>query len=161
MFSFFYRESYSQMGVKLSSNEALGILDSGYLEDYDGSDGQLTLYHEATATRYSLLMTELPSATPTIAHDVFQGYFALAGKPDGRYQFQGRLRDVAGNYTVLNEIANPSGHERVIKVGIEIVLKYLPFVIPQFEVTYRQPAITEVTHRQRMVSSVTVSQRRS
>jgi hypothetical protein len=121
MISQFSRSNYIQLAITLSSNEALGILDSAYLEDYNGNDGILTLFHEATGTRYPLLMTELPDETPSIEHDVFRGYFVLSSKPDGLYWLQGRIRDVAGNYTILGAVASPNGTEQILNVGIEIL----------------------------------------
>lgn len=124
MISQFPRGAYSQIAITLTSNETLGILDSGYLEDWDGNDGQLSLYHAATNTRYPLLLTEVISETPTVSKDVFRGFFALAGKPDGLYAIQGRIRDIAGNYTILSAIANPNGTEQILELGIEIISGY-------------------------------------
>ena len=121
MISQFSRANYQQVAITLSSNEILGLLSSDYLEDYSGNNGSISLFHVASSVRYPLLMTEVFVETPTIPHDVFRGYFVLAGKPDGLYWLQGRLRDVVGNYTVLGQVANPIGNERVLEIGIDIV----------------------------------------
>jgi hypothetical protein len=145
MLSLFYRSSYSQIVIKLSSDETLGILDSGYLEDYGGNNGRVTLHHEPTGVKYPLLMAELPSETPATEHDVFEGRFLLTGKPNGRYWIQGRVRDIAGNYTILGAIANPVGNERVLSLGIELLDNYAPVIIPRVTTTYRQQVTCRAT----------------
>lgn len=116
----FNRSGYTELWITLSSNEVLGILDSGYLEDYDGTDGQVSLYHAATSTRLAVPMNELTEETPGIPHDVFSGFVTLAGLSDGLWAVQGRVRDVAGNYTILGAVANPLGGEQVIALEIEV-----------------------------------------
>lgn len=120
MISQFPRANYSQVAITITANEELGTPDPNYLQDYNGNDGLLTLLHEATGVRYPLLMGEVPAETPDIPHDVFRGYFMLTGRPNGLYWLQGRIRDVAGNYTILGAIANPNGTERILEIGIEV-----------------------------------------
>ena len=121
MISQFQRANYGQIAITLSADETLGLLDSAYLQDYNGNDGQLSLFNEFTGIRYPVLMGEIPELTPEIPHDVFRGYFQITGRPNGLYWLQGRLRDVVGNYTVLGQVANPIGNERVLNIGIDVV----------------------------------------
>jgi hypothetical protein len=95
----FYKSNYSQIAITVTSNEVLGILDTDYIEDYYGVDGQVTVYHPATDTRYPVLMTAIVPETQ------FRGYFQLTGKPLGQYQIQGKVRDKIGNVTVMGAIA--------------------------------------------------------
>jgi len=118
----FARASYTQLWLKIRSDETLGILDSDYLEDYNGVDGQITLHHVATVTDYTVLMSHVPGETPTIPFDVFQGvYSPLADLPDGIYELRFRCRDVMGNYTIVNSVQNPFGGERILSLNLEIV----------------------------------------
>lgn len=116
----FYRQNFSQLWIKLQSNEALGVLDSDYLEDYFGVDGQVSLLHVPTGQRFAVLMVEVPQETPAVPHDVFQGYRFLSALPDGEYQVQCRVRDVLGNYTVVGDVASPRGDERRIALSFEV-----------------------------------------
>jgi hypothetical protein len=112
----FYRGDFTLLWLTLSSNEALGVLDNSYLEDYSGTDGQVSLYHVETDTRQAVLLTEsVPDElTP---HEVFTGFVDLTTLPDGTYRVEGRVRDVIGNYAILSEIAAPTGEERVEPLG--------------------------------------------
>lgn len=110
----FYKGLYSEIWVKLVSNETLGVLDFDYIEDYYGNDGQLTLRHLETDEAYPVLMQSLDSDTPSIDKDVFQGFHASASLPNGNYQIEGRVRDIAGNYTILSAFENIDGSERLI-----------------------------------------------
>lgn len=106
--------------LHLASNEALGVLDTGYLEDYYGTDSQLTLYHLATGVAYPVAMVET-AETPSVPHDQFEGSYPFELLPDGDYEIYGRLRDVAGNYVVLGTVAHPYGGESVIRVVLTIL----------------------------------------
>lgn len=117
----FYRGSFTTLIMDLPSNEALGLLDTGYLEDYNGVDGQLTLHHVDTTTDYSLTVTAVPAETPSVDNDYFRGSFTLAGKPNGVYQIRGRCRDTVGNVTILNSIASPAGGEDVRTLTLTIL----------------------------------------
>lgn len=118
--SILYRANFTTMTIRLQSNEELGILDSGYLEDYFGNDGQITLYHIDTDTSYPILMVEQPDETPEIPFDVFVGIRSLASLPDGDYEIRGRCRDVVGNYTIMNSINNPLGTENTTELLLTI-----------------------------------------
>lgn len=97
----FFRLNFTELWIKLTSNEALGVLDSNYIEDYNGVDGQLTLRNKDTNTTYSLLMSSVPLETPSVDDDVFIGSYPLSSLPNGDYEILGRVRDIAGNYTIL------------------------------------------------------------
>lgn len=114
-----YRGQFSTLWITLQSNEQLGILDSGYLEDYYGNDGQVTLHHVDTGTDYPVLMTEVVATTPEIPHDVFRGQVDMASLPDGDYQVRGRCCDIVGNYSILSSVETPAGDE-VLQIGLEI-----------------------------------------
>lgn len=118
--SVIYRSQFSTLWITLEANETLGILDSDYLEDYYGNDGQVTLHHVDSATDYPVLMVEQVAETPEIPHDVFRGQANLTGLPDGNYQVRGRCRDVVGHYTILSSVQTPFGGELVIALGFEI-----------------------------------------
>jgi hypothetical protein len=115
-----YRGSFSSLWVTLQSNEQLGILDTDYLEDWAGNDGQVTVHHVEGATDYPVLMVEQPAQTPGTANDVFRGQIDLDAVPDGNYEIRGRCRDIVGNYTILNSVQSPVGGEQVIAMGFEI-----------------------------------------
>lgn len=159
--STFYRGQFTELWITLSSNEVLGVLDSDYIEDYFGADGQITLRHENDSF-YTVLMNEVPEDTPGVAHDVFTGPLDLSTVPDGVYTIQGRVRDVIGNYTILNEVENPFGDERIINLtftvasagpptnlvvsvgpvklmgGITLEMKFKP--TPEFVLSFEAPA---------------------
>ena len=119
----FRRGDYNQVWFTLRSDEVLGVLDSSYIQDYFGNQGQVTLLNLQTQERLSIPITEVtgPSdPTPLIPHDVFSGYVDLDILQDGSYKIEGLVRDVIGNYTILSEIQNPVGGERVISFDLRI-----------------------------------------
>jgi hypothetical protein len=109
----FSRQDYTELWIKIVSNESLGILDSDYVEDYFGVDGQLTLLEISSGTRIPIPMTEDLDTSPTIPHDVFVGMIDLTVLADGLYRVEGRVRDVLGNYRILSEVQTPLGGEDV------------------------------------------------
>ena len=117
----FYRAAHTTLWLTIQSNESLGVLDSDYIEDYHGADGQLTLHHVATTTDYPVLMAPQPDQTPLIPNDVFRGPVTLATLPDGDYELRGRVRDVTGNYTILSAFASPQGGEDVQAIVLTIL----------------------------------------
>lgn len=120
--STFNRGNFTQLWIKLTSDEPLGILDTDYLEDYDGNDGFITLHHVATSQDYQLAMLAVPQDTPSIPNDVFQGvYSPLSDLADGEYELRFRCRDPYGNYTISNSVAAPSGEERVINLALVLI----------------------------------------
>lgn len=118
--SIVYRGQLTTLWVILQSNEQLGLLDSDYLEDYFGNDGQLTLHHVESNTDYPVLMIEQVTDTPIIPHDVFRGQVSLAGLPSGTFQVRGRCRDRAGNYTVVSAVQSPIGDEQVVSLWFQL-----------------------------------------
>ena len=119
----FHRQNFTELWVTLQSNEVLGMLDSDYVEDYYGTDGQVTLYDTARDVRTPIPMTEVTGSedpTPTIPHDVFTGYIDLTTLSDGAYRIEGRVRDVVGYYTILSEVENPIGDERVLLFELQV-----------------------------------------
>ena len=115
-----YRGGMTTLWLTLQSNEALGILDSAYIEDYFGADGQVSLYHIATATHYPVVMVAQADQTPGIDNDVFKGSYLFSLLPNGDYEIRGRVRDVVGNYTILSALQNPSGGEGVQALALTI-----------------------------------------
>ena len=108
-----YRAQFSTLWITLQSNEQLGLLDSDYLEDYYGNDGQVTLHHIDSGIDYPVLMLHVSEETPEIPFDVFRGQTSLAILPNGDYEVRGRCRDLAGNYTILSAFESPLGTEAV------------------------------------------------
>ncbi len=116
----FNKLHYNEIWITLSSNEELGILDSDYLEDYFGADGQITLINESTLVRTPLLMNEITGGGP-FPHDVFTGYVPSDDLPVGFYHVEARVRDVIGNYSIIGEVSDPIGGERIINLAFEVV----------------------------------------
>ena len=115
-----YRGVFSTLWLTLASNEVLGILDTGYLEDFFGADGQVTVHHIEGGTDYPVVMVEQPAQTPGTANDVFMGQLALASIPDGHYEIRGRCRDTGGNYSILGSVDSPLGGEQVLALPFEV-----------------------------------------
>jgi hypothetical protein len=116
----FRRNDYNQLWITLQSNEILGLLDSSYIQDYYGVQGQVSLLNTETQQRTPVLMSEDTSTTPDISHDVFSGYIDLSELSDGLYKVEGMVRDVAGNYTILSQVQNPTGQENTIVFDVKI-----------------------------------------
>ena len=126
----FYRSLYHYLVLTLKSGESLGILDTEFLEDYNGQDGQVTLKNVATGVRTSVLVTSVPLDTPGVDNDVFKAVVPLTLFPlNGLYYLEGRCRDIAGNYTILTAVANPLGTELVIP--LEFSIQSYPTVFPK------------------------------
>ena len=117
----FPRGSFTNMQLRIKSNEELGILDSDYIEDYDGVDGYVTLKRVSDGARVSYPATPLPGETPGINNDVFQITVPLASLNNEVYELEGRVRDIIGNYTVFGSVASPRGDEDLTSLTIEIV----------------------------------------
>jgi hypothetical protein len=115
-----YRGGMTTLWLTLQSNEQLGILDTDYIEDSYGNDGQVSLYHISTDTHYPVVMIAQPAQTPGVDNDVFMGSYLFSLLPDGDYEIRGRVRDVVGNYTIFSEFQNPVGGEGVQALGLTI-----------------------------------------
>lgn len=109
----FNRDTYTSLWLTLRSDEPLGLLDSSYLEDETGLRGYLTIRH-SSGQSWQMPMSELPTETPNIPHDVFTGSLPLSSLPNGDFQIRGRVRDLTGNHTILSSVANPIGDERLV-----------------------------------------------
>jgi hypothetical protein len=116
----FNRESFTQLWITIRSNESLAILNSGYVEDYFGVDGQLTLHNMTDGTRISFVMNEDIDETPSIPHDVFSGFLDLTTLDNGLYRIEGRVRDGLGNYRILSDFQSPNGTEDVTLFELQI-----------------------------------------
>jgi hypothetical protein len=127
----FYRSTFTELWITIQSNEPLAPLDSGYVEDYFGVDGQLTLYNVDTNSRTPVLMSEDTGETPSIPHDVFTGMVDLTLVPNGNYRVEGRVRDVIGNYRILSEVQTPFGGEAVTLYEIIITEGLVVVVSPK------------------------------
>lgn len=97
----FYRKNFSEIWIRIISNETLGLLDSSFVQDYDGIDGQVTLRNLDSGQKYTVLVSEAVEETPEKPHDILVGFYSLASLPDGNYEVQGRVRDKAGNYSIV------------------------------------------------------------
>lgn len=126
----FHRQAYTQLWITVQADEPLALLSTAYLEDYFGVDGQLTLRDMSDDTRTPILMSENTSITPSIAHDVFEGFVDLSTVSNGLYRVEGRLRDSLGHYKILSEFQSPLGTEEVQLFEIEIndddIIVYAP-----------------------------------
>jgi hypothetical protein len=116
----FSRQNYSELWIRIIANESLGILQTDRVEDYFGVDGQLTLHNVTTDSRTPILMAEDVTATPSIAHDVFEGMVDLTTTPDGLYTVEGRVKDSLGNYRILSSVQSPLGDEDITLFEITI-----------------------------------------
>lgn len=117
----FYRGNYTNVIIVVRSNEELAILDSDYIEDYNGVDGQVSLYHIATDSRYPVPVVGIPSMTPTVPNDYFRGTYPLASLPNGDYQLQFRVRDIGGNYVISGAVSAPIGTESISTLTMTIL----------------------------------------
>ena len=115
-----YRGGMTTLWLTLKSNEALGILDTDYIQDFYSTDGQVSLYHIGTDIHYPVLMIAQPDQTPDVDNDVFMGSYLFNLLPDGDYEIRGRVRDVVGNYTILSAVQTPLGGEGVQALGLTI-----------------------------------------
>jgi len=112
----FLRGGYQELWLTLASDEPLGILDTAYLEDWSGQDGQVSLLQIQTGQRFPVPMAPAPSGSRVN----FQGWIALSGLLNGVYAIQGRVRDLVGNVTILGGYHAPDGSERVLNLGFEL-----------------------------------------
>ena len=117
----FPRGSFTNVQIVIRSNEELGILDSGYIEDYDGTDGYVTLRRVSDGSRTSYPAVALPGETPEIDNDVFQITVPLSSLQNEVYELEARVRDITGNYTIIGAVSTPLGGEDLSSLSIEIV----------------------------------------
>jgi hypothetical protein len=112
----FLRGSFQELWLTLLSYEPLGILDTGFLEDWFGQDGQVSLLHVPSGRRFPVPMTSMPADS----QGNFIGSVPLAALANGIYAIQGRVRDRVGNVTVLGDYHAMDGSERVLPLGFEL-----------------------------------------
>ena len=117
----FPRGNFTNMLLRIKSNEELGILDSDYIEDYFGTDGYLTLRRLSNNDRVSYPVTPLPAETPAIGNDVFQITVPLSSLLNEVYAVEGRVRDIVDNYTIIGAVQTPIGGEDLSALTVEIV----------------------------------------
>ena len=124
-----YRDNFTTLWVELWADEQLGLLDSDYIEDFDGVDGAVTLHHVDTATDYQVAMLPYPGETPGTDNDVFKGTLPLSSLPDGLFEVRGRARDAVENETVMGEIAGgtPPG-ARVLSLQLTVATGSSPTI---------------------------------
>jgi len=112
----FFRGTFQELWLTLSSDEPLGILDTSYLEDWSGQDGRVSLLHLPTGQRFPVPMAPAPSDSRVN----FKGWISLSGMPNGAYGIQGRVRDLLGNTTVLGDYHAPDSSERVLRLDFDL-----------------------------------------
>lgn len=117
----FPRGNYTNMLLTIKSSEELGVLDSGYVEDYDGVDGFMTLRRLSDSLRVSYPAVAVPDETPQIPNDVWRISIPLASINNEFYELEGRVRDIVGNYTIFGAVANPIGGEEITTLTLEVV----------------------------------------
>ncbi len=110
----FNRNGFASLVIGLQSDEGLGILDTDYIEDYNGVDAQVTIYHISSTTSWPVVMSLIPT-------NLLRGQIALAGLPDGNYDVRGRVKDVYGNYSIISAFLNPNGSEDILIIGFTII----------------------------------------
>lgn len=144
----FPRGNFTNLLLSVRSNEELGILDSDYIEDYDGTDGYITLKRLYDGNRVSYPAVALPAETPAIDNDVFQATISLSSLENTVYEVEGRVRDVIGNYTIFGSVANPIGGENITTLTVEIIdgfsVSYVHNVGP---VSLRAARIVDIAER--------------
>jgi len=156
----FYRQYYHELWITLRADEVLGSIVSNYLEDYNGTFGQISLKHMASGARFFVPMNEVAVATPQVPHDVFKGVLPLLELPDGQFQVETRLRDVLGNYTVLGNVSAPFGTERVIDLRIEVrsgvpqIIEFgAPMILLQGSINIDMPLVSEAVFQVALLAS--------
>lgn len=117
----FPRGTYTNMLLTIKSSEELGVLDSDYVEDYDGVDGFMTLKRLSDSLRVSFPAVAVPDETPQIPNDVWRITVPLASVDNGFYELEGRVRDIIGNYTIFGSVAVPIGGEDITTLTLEVV----------------------------------------
>ena len=120
----FPRGNHTNVLLWIKSNEALGVLDTGYIEDYFGTDGYITLKKISDGTRVSYPVIALPDETPGIDNDMFQVTIALSSLENTTYEVEGRVRDIIGNYTIFGAVDTPIGGEDITTLTMQIVEGY-------------------------------------
>ena len=117
----FPRSSFTDMLLTIKSNEELGILDTAFVEDFDGVDGFMTLRRLSDDLRISYAAIAVPAETPAIDNDVWRITVPMVSTINGFYELEGRVRDLFGNHTIFGSVAFPLGGEDITTLTLEIV----------------------------------------
>lgn len=117
----FPRSNYTDMLLTIKSSEELGILDTAFVEDYDGVDGFMTLKRLSDSLRVSHAAVAVPIETPATDNDVWRITVPMASVVNGFYELEGRVRDIVGNHTIFGSVAVPLGGEDIVTLTLEIV----------------------------------------
>ena len=117
----FPRSNFTDMLLTIKSSEELGILDTAFVEDYDGADGFMTLRRLSDSLRVSYPAIAIPDETPAIDNDVWRITVPMVSTINGFYELEGRVRDIVGNHTIFGAVANPFGDEDLVTLTLEIV----------------------------------------
>jgi len=117
----FARGTFTNMLLTIKSSEELGVLDSDYVEDYDGLDGYMTLKRLSDSLRVSYPAIAVVGETPAIPNDVWRITVPLASVNNGFYELEGRVRDITGNHTIFGAVASPIGGEDITTLTLEVV----------------------------------------
>ena len=120
----FPRGNHTNVLLWIKSNEALGVLDTSYIEEYFGTDGYITLKTISDDTRVSYPVIALPDETPVIDNDMFQATISLSSLENTTYEVEGRVRDIIGNYTIFGAVDTPIGGEDITTLTMQIVDGY-------------------------------------
>lgn len=139
----FYRGNYGKITIVIRSSKELGLLGTGYIEDYNGVEGQISLLHVETQTRFAVPVANQPAMTPGIANDYFLGTRQLSDLPNGAYQLQFRVKDMTGNYVISGAVASPLGTELLSTLELT--------VLPGMGKVYTVPAVPRTTRRRELV----------
>lgn len=117
----FPRGSFTNMLLTIKSSEELGILDTAFVEDFDGVDGFMTLKRLSDDQRVSYAAVAVVDETPGIDNDVWRITVPLVSVVNGLYELEGRVRDLVGNHTIFGSVATPLGGEDITTLTLEIV----------------------------------------
>lgn len=118
----FDRGQLTEIWLRLESGEALGVLQSGYIQDAYGTDGQVTLEHVSSGTRWAVMVVE--DAADLGTHTVFQGHLPLSSIPDGSFRLHAKCRDPIGNYTAIGTVVDTSNISRFLVLGFTVVSEH-------------------------------------
>jgi len=120
----FARANFTNMLLTIKSSEELGILDTDYVQDYDGNDGFFTLKRLSDNLRLSYPCIAVPNETPSIDNDVWRITVPLVGVVNQTYELEGRVRDIIGNHTIFGAVASPIGGEDLTTLTLQVVEGY-------------------------------------
>jgi len=117
----FARGNFTSAQISIKASEELGLLDTDYVEDYDGVDGYMTLRRLSDDLRVSFPAVAVPAETPDVDNDVWRITVPLASVNNEPYELEGRVRDIIGNYTIFGSVATPIGGEDIESLSIQFI----------------------------------------